>query len=153
MDITEVSSSDLSIVFLGSTYHVTAIISDNWSTLLPAGYSFGPALHVFSFCWTEPDSPLVNCAHSPALPTVLDVVSDSLPTDQPTQPDGTTFTIVGGLVTPNGLSDLSLSFHDSGDPIPTPEPPIRSYMLLSGLVSVMAFRRKLRSLLRAAVRT
>jgi hypothetical protein len=148
--LTENSSTSLTVTLDGTGLTVTPIIGGNdWEVTLPSGDSF---THPPNVSWHEPDTTLSTNDFLPELNgSRFEVLSEGpLPVSGIINGNGAQVTITNGLQTMSGVQDLIVQFTDNGDAAAAvPEPSTLSDIILTALVSVMVFRRKLRTLLRS----
>lgn len=143
--LTENSSTSLTATLNGTGLTVALSVADVWLVTSPATVDFLST----SLFWFEPNTTSsVNRAALGSEPNAIRVFSDGpRPVGIPINTNGTQVTVTNGIQISGVLQDLNVTFNDNGDIATTPEP-ATLWFLLAVLVPVMAFRRKLRTLLR-----
>jgi hypothetical protein len=141
--LTENSSSELKAVLNGTALSVPVGLPNNWVITLPTGYTTITQRTI----WADPEGTSKTNIVDLNIGEV-DVASEATFFGFP-NPNGSTVTYPNALNTPNGVTDLAISFIDNGDvAAAVPEPSTLSYMILTALVSAIGFRRRLRTVLR-----
>jgi len=138
-DITENSSTSLTVTYDGSPLTVTRIGSDAWGFFLPDGFlasSFGT-----DYQWIEPGSPgFVNVVTFGTDFTRAGTIRSDFPlSTAPAVADGTLF-----LVGTDGEDFVSATFHDRGDAATVPDTGTTFSLLSVSLVGFAFLKRKLR---------